>query len=195
MPDSFLPSQLAPPGAGLPPVQGWFSRYLAFPLFSAAHPWGKAIELFEEEGNLILDLAIHLSPDDVAKQVLVPRLFGLEDSSRYWSVAMTLSHLMIVGELVGKTIILLSQNQIPPIKADTATVKPKEGLGLETIDSFRVFMDGFIYSLQEKVEDRDSKTTLSHPWFGELNPKQWCAMAALHQQLHRRQVEQIIKRL
>ncbi|WP_456381897.1 hypothetical protein [Hydrogenimonas sp.] len=34
-----------------------------------------------------------------------------------------------------------------------------------------------------------------HPWFGALDPKGWMVMGAIHQTVHRRQIEAILKRL
>jgi uncharacterized damage-inducible protein DinB len=189
------PPNLEPPGAGLPPVQAFFSRYFIFPLFSSTHPWKKSIEVFREEGFRLLDESVHLTPDQFTRRVVIPRLMGLEDSSRFWSVAMTLDHLTIVGRLVKEAIVLLGKGSVPPEPADTATVKPDPDAGLATIDHFRELIDDFTWAMQEKVEDRQSPTTYEHPWFGPLTARQWCALAAMHQMLHRRQIEAIIKRL
>ncbi|MBX3389322.1 MAG: hypothetical protein KF691_07680 [Phycisphaeraceae bacterium] len=45
-----------------------------------------------------------LSAGAAAERVLIPRLRGLEDSSRYWSVWMMLDHLRIVNSQVAMVI-------------------------------------------------------------------------------------------
>lgn len=187
--------KLDKPGAGLPPVEAFVSRHLFFPLYCATHSWEQSMVRFQDEGSRILDLAVHLPPDQVRKPVLIPRLPGMEDSSRNWSVAMTLEHLVIVGQQIQAGIIALSRGAVPDGKADVAAVKPQDNRGIESIESFRSFLDDYCYALQEKVENRESDTTFEHPWFGELTARQWCALAALHQGIHRRQIQSILKRL
>jgi len=59
-------------------------------------------------------------------RVLIDRLPGLEDSSRCWSVWMTLDHLRITNAAFAEVITQLRNGQIPPGKASTAAVKPSE---------------------------------------------------------------------
>ena len=60
--------------------------------------------LFQSERTYILQLASECSDHDAARQVLIKRLRGMEDSSRDWSVFMTLNHLSIVNGGVIRTI-------------------------------------------------------------------------------------------
>lgn len=62
----------------------------------------------------------------------------MEDSSRYWSVFMTLDHLRIVNLGVADAIRLLGQDKVPERKADTATVKPSPEAGIGVVDDFEL---------------------------------------------------------
>ena len=55
--------QLAPPGAGLPRVQGFVLRYLVFPTFCRLTSWDKAGRMFQDEGQKLVELARKLPPD------------------------------------------------------------------------------------------------------------------------------------
>ncbi len=147
--------------------------------------------LYKEESDLILNACVHLHPDDVVVPVLIPRIFGIEDSSRYWSVSMTIEHLMIVGEKIREIIVALSHGELPETPADIAAVKPVGRYGHEGIEIFRAFVDDYVWEIQERVEDRQSTQVFEHPWFGPLNAYQWVALGAMHQRIHRRQVERI----
>jgi len=50
---------------------------------------------------------------------------GIEDSSRYWSVAMALEHLGEVGLNIAVGIVELSRNMTVTVKVDIAELKPK----------------------------------------------------------------------
>ncbi|MEM6822848.1 MAG: hypothetical protein AAF558_13015 [Verrucomicrobiota bacterium] len=195
MSDEHVISNLEPPGAGLPPFQGFMAKHFLFPFFCGFYNWSRAMELYKVESDRILDLSVHLHPEDLTRKILVPRLAGLEDSSRYWSVSMTLEHLMIVGESVKTTIIMLSHDEIPPGKADTAAVKPQGIYGPEVIEKFRSFVDEYCWEIQEKAKKRRTKRTYDHPWFGPLTARRWVRMGALHQKLHRSQIEHIVIKL
>lgn len=182
---------LEAPGAGLPPLQGFFAKNVIFPVFCGYHSWNRSELLYKQESDLILNCCVHLHPKDMTKPILIDRIFGIEDSSRYWSVSMTLEHLMIVGLRVREAIIMLSQGRAPSEKADIAAVKPVGEKGHEIIEEFRTFVDDYVYQIQERAENRKSKTTYEHPWFGPLTAYQWVVLGAMHQRIHRRQIERI----
>jgi len=46
--------------------------------------------------------------------------------------------------------------------------------------------------MNREVADRNSRTTLRHPWFGEMNAHQWHCLAAMHQSVHRKQMQRIL---
>src|SRR5262245_52115078 len=87
-------AQLQPPGAGLPAFELFVSR-AGLRLLKLFVSREGASRWFRTEADRVLALARSLDPADATRRVLIPRLAGLEDSSRYWSVCMTLEHLCI----------------------------------------------------------------------------------------------------
>ena len=45
----------------------------------------------------------------------------------------------------------------------------------------------------KKVDNIYLENRHEHPWFGELKAKDWSVMGAIHQVVHRRQIEAIIR--
>src|SRR6185369_877237 len=86
--------QLARPGAGLPKPELYVARILF-----ALRRWTSTRDVFsavfQKERHAIQQLVRSCGPVSAARRVLIPRVRGLEDSSRYWSVWMTLEHLRI----------------------------------------------------------------------------------------------------
>jgi hypothetical protein len=185
---------LAAPGAGLRPVEAWVSRHVLFPLYARTHPWERAVRQFRREARKIRHLAESRTVEERARRVLIRRIMGIEDSSRYWSIDMTLEHLVIVGEQVCGGIVMLSRGQVPPGEASTAAVKPRGGWP-DATERFQKMVDTVCYRLQEEVGDRKAAARYVHPWFGALSAEEWVALLAMHQKIHRRQVERIIGRL
>lgn len=156
--------------------------------------WDEAQAFFDKEGEKILALLRPLDAERLGRRVLVPRLRGLEDSSRFWSVSMAVEHLMIVGDLIRQAIVHLSRGEEPPGKADIAAVKPK---GLDdpaaTVRAFEEFLERFRETMRKDVVDKNSPLRFRHPWFGGLTAFQWHFLAAAHQNIHRKQILEILK--
>ena len=92
--DDDIQKSLAPPGAGLPVIQAFALRYLIFPAYCLTTSWDKALDAFQSEGQKLVTLVEPLSEEQLQRRVLVKAPLGIEDSSRYWSAAMVLEHLM-----------------------------------------------------------------------------------------------------
>jgi hypothetical protein len=181
---------LAPPGAGLPKLELFIAR-----LLSAWRRWRGTragfTALFEKERDTILALVGSLSPEKAAPRVLIPRPRGLEDSSRHWSVWMTLDHLRIVNTACTGIIALLAQGQAPDRVASTAAVKPNPHVGVEVVDAFKASCFQLL-ATAAGIPDLHTRTRFAHPWFGPLDAAGWHAMAGTHMGLHRGQISQII---
>ena len=190
--DDAIQDSLAPPGAGLPVVQAFVLRHLVFPAYCLTTSWDKALAAFQAEGRRIIALAEHLTDEQFRRRVLVKAPLGIEDSSRYWSAAMVLEHLIEVGSRVAVGIVELTQGIEVTVKADIADVKPKGGQGLQIVEDYRQFLDDYTRMLAEEVGDRTSRSRHRHPWFGDLNAHQWNCLGAVHQSIHRKQLERII---
>jgi len=187
-----IQKSLAPPGAGLPVVQKFLLRYLLFPAFCRTNTWQKALAKFQAEGDRIVALAERLSPEQLQERVLVKAPMGIEDSSRYWSAAMVLEHLIEVGSRVATGIVELTHGEQVTVSSDIADVKPTGGKGSQIVEEYKAFLRDYAHTLNEDAGDWKSAQTHGHPWFGELDAHQWACLGAVHQSIHRKQMERIV---
>jgi hypothetical protein len=65
----------------------------------------------------------------------------------------------------------------------------------ELIEEYESFLYGFRKNLEKNVDNIHLENRHEHPWFGELKAKDWSVMGAIHQIVHRRQIETIIRGL
>jgi hypothetical protein len=182
--------KLAPPGAGLPAPERFIGSLMVH--------WGRwrtsrsqAIENFARSREEILRLVQRCDAVAGEQRVLIRRLPGLEDSSRYWSVFMTLDHLRIVNDAMAGAIRALVAGQVPKTEASTAAVKPGAKIGAAVIAAF----EDSCRNLERVVADAPDLATqakYAHPWFGPLDAAGWHFMAGFHMNLHRRQIEAIL---
>jgi hypothetical protein len=184
--------QLAPPGAGLP----WLELKIARIIFKVARLRStreKATQVVVMEGKRIEDLATSCTAEQAVQRVLIKRLPGMEDSSRYWSVCMTLDHLRIVNLAVADTIKTLGKGEIPAGVASTAAVKPDPMADGSTLKGFLTSCK-LVERAAAQITDLRTSACYEHPWFGALDAGGWHFLAGFHMQLHRRQIEMIIGR-
>ena len=186
---------LAPAGAGLPKAENFLLRHIVFPMGAAIMPWNLALRVFQHEGRKVSALARDIAPDLLTRRILVPRLIAMEDSSRYWSVVMAMRHLIIVGEEIESIIVQLSQGQRCTSVLGIATAKPEADTQVAVLDDFRIFLERFAQRMSTDVGNRRSAHTHEHPWLGPLTAHQWLCLAGVHQRLHRRQINMIVKGL
>ena len=154
----------------------------------------RASELFRAEADRILALARSFDPADAARPVLIPRIAGLEDSSRYWSVCMTLEHLVIVDTAIAGVVGALAAGVVPPGTASTAALKPSPSADVGAIDRFEAVASDYL-ARTGALADLRSTVRYRHPWFGPLTALGWHRLAAAHHRIHRKQVERIVRRL
>ncbi len=191
-PASRTTPQLDRPGAGLPFLERFLARYWALPRFYRATSWDQASALFQNEGERLLKLAGPLDPERLHHRVLIERIRGIEDSSRFWSPEMVLEHLIIVGSKMLAGIVMLGRGEVPTEVTDVASVKPSGVHGDTIIAVYREFLRGFAETTANQVRDRNSTTTYDHPWFGAMTAHQWHCLAGAHQAIHRKQLQRIL---
>lgn len=192
MPDSNEPL-LAAPGAGLPGPELFIARRL----FAWKRRFGSRegfSRQFDSERAAIVDLVAAVPEELRGRRVLIPRLRGLEDSSRHWSVWMTLDHLRITNEVFAGVIATLAAGRIPPGKADTAAVKPSPGAGPEVEADYEASCDDLV-AVVAGIAELKTALRFPHPWFGPLDAAGWHALSATHLGIHRAQIAEIARRL
>ena len=126
-----------------------------------------------------------------AERVLIKRLPGLEDSSRYWSVFMTLDHLRIVNDAVAGVIDALCSGEIPARAASTAEVKPGVVVDRSIIADFETSCRRLEETVAETITF-PSTPRFAHPWFGPMDAAAWHFLSGFHLRLHRKQIEAIL---
>lgn len=189
----FEPPKLAPPGAGIPLSHRLLMTYVVRPLMADRSDWDKNARMFRHLTEKIETELAGMTDAQLSRRVLVPSQIGLEDSSRFWSVAMALEHLVIVGSKIEMLIGELAEERVPPqAKVDTAAVKPLgEMLAEQAVREFRAWAHGAEKRVLAKSQARKSKAFLVHPWFGPFNSLCWQWLLAQHHAIHLKQIRKI----
>ena len=185
--------KLAPPGAGLPKPELFIGRILF-----AVRRWTSDRDAsnarFQAEREVIRRLTRRLDADCAARRVLVRRARGLEDSSRNWSVLMTLDHLRIVHHSMIGIIEALTKGVIPQGTASIAAVKPSPNVTVAVVAAYEESCDALLAAVAAAA-DLKTEVRYAHPWFGPLDAAGWHTLAAGHLGIHRVQIERILQGL
>lgn len=189
--------RLQPPGAGLPWYELAAARFVVFPLLCRRLSWAAAGRQFQTEGAAVLKLWDATPPDRLTERVLIRRIRGIEDSSRFWSVAMTVEHLNIVGHGVRRLIGGLRVGQAPPRAARVEDVKPRGELPPAEVRAafVQLLADAATSDATEPPIPRGTEPSAPHPWFGPLDAHHWHCLLGIHQGVHRKQIEAIRAKL
>lgn len=184
-----IPS-LQSPGAGLPKGELVVARML----FAVAR-WRSsrdgATARFAQERQAIRALIAGCDSRSGAQRVLIRRVAGMEDSSRFWSVWMTLDHLRIIHLSFARVIGALVQGNAPAGQASTAAVKPSIEATVEVIAPYEASCDALLAS-SAAAPDLKTRARFTHPWFGSLDAAGWYALTGVHLKIHRQQIERIL---
>ena len=183
--------QLAPPGAGLPFPENLIARSLLGMKRKFGTP-GDFTAKFIAERKRIHDLISGQPDDRMSKRVLIARPPGLEDSSRYWSVWMTLDHLRIVHHAFIGILESLANERIPEGEASTAAVKPNEQTTGAVIAEYEASCDALLVTING-IRNFRTKAKFPHPWFGPMDAHGWLALSGGHMAIHRTQIQRILK--
>lgn len=131
-----------------------------------------------------------LTAGQAIQPVLIDRVVGIEDSSRYWSACMLLDHLRIVNEIIAVIITSLAAGRAFPQPISTADVKPSPLAGVDLPVRFESGVVHYLAAVSPALRHRTG-VTHAHPWFGQLDAHGWHCLAAIHHTLHRRQLAAI----
>jgi hypothetical protein len=191
--NSIEEPKLAPPGAGLAKAELYIARILfALRRFTGNRQTFTAA--FQTERENIHRLVQSCDETSAARRVLIERPRGLEDSSRCWSIWMTLDHLRIVNQGITRIIDSLAKGITPPGTASTAAVKPSLQATSAILPEYEQACDALLSSVAPP-KDLNTAFRYAHPWFGPLDAAGWHALAAGHMSIHRVQIERIKKAL
>ena len=185
--------QLELPGAGLPAFELAWLRIM-FRCACKVISLHTGLKWFQFEARKIVALAGRVSAAQAAVPVLIDRVVGIEDSSRYWSVFMVLDHLRIVDEGITQIIETLTDNRLFGQEVLIQDVKPSPQSGPDTIDRFLKAV-GSYESTVIRLGQLGYHVRHPHPWFGPMTAHDWHCLAAIHHWVHRRQLERIVGKL
>jgi len=183
--------KLAPPGAGLPFPENLIARILLGLRRAAGNP-RSFTDRFVAERETIGQLIEDKDPSTLSRRVLIERPPGLEDSSRYWSVLMTLDHLRIVHHGISGVLESLAARRVPEGEVSTAAVKPDPAVSMDVIASYRESCDHLLAAVG-RIRDFKTSARHIHPWFGPLDAHGWLALVSSHHGIHRKQIERILR--
>lgn len=184
------PPQLAAPGAGLPKIERFVAhRMIRWKAVRTTREQASAC--FATERAAILVLLPGHDEAALSQPVLIKRLPGLEDSSRYWSLLMVVDHLRIVNREIAEVITTLGAGRRPGREASIAGVKPSPAVTAAVIAEFEQGCEDF-QSAVAAVPDLKTAQVFSHPWFGPMDAATWHFMTGFHMRLHRQQMRLIL---
>ena len=185
--------QLAAPGAGLPAPELLIARG-RFALKCRMGNRDSFLEDFRRERNEIRRLVNSCAVKRRGEQVLIPRPRGLEDSSRDWSVWMTLDHLRIVNNSIADIVTELSEGKVREATFGTADVKPDSAVTEEVEAAYEASVDKFLQRIKP-LGELNTTVRYPHPWFGPINAFRWLGLASMHMGIHRGQIVAIMRGL
>jgi len=182
---------LLPPGSGLPGPELWLGHFL-FGLMRAVWSRESALRRFGRGGRRVLAVLQDLDDDTGARRVLVPRLMGLEDSSRHWSPFMIARHLVIVNRDALRIIEALCAGRAPEGEVRMAGLKPAPDAGRDAVHDLENILGEFERRVPQ-LTGWPGTARHRHPWFGPLNAHGWLCMTAMHHGIHLRQLHCALK--
>ena len=186
---AISPAILQPPGAGLPAFElAWLRIY--FRGMCAVSSRNAAMQRFTLEAEKIVSLARNVSATQGTVPVLIGRITGIEDSSRYWSVFMVLDHLKIVNEGMTQIIEDLSHDRPFAQEVRIQDVKPHVDSGPDVVDRFIQSVDTYEATIT-RLGTLGHRVRHPHPWFGPMTAHDWHCLAGIHHWVHRRQIERV----
>lgn len=183
-------AELDQPGAGLPSFEAFYLNVL-LKLASAIRS-DKAITAdFQSTSKTILKIVDDNDVGLLSQEVLIPRIQGIEDSSRRWSVLMVIDHLSLVNQMIMETIRSLRSGNVPFDEVRIAAFKPNPDVDFDVVERFREVNQRY-WSFATSHQPLRSNLMSKHPWFGYLDGHGWHCLAAEHQKIHLRQIYKML---
>ena len=147
---------------------------------------------FRDETARVMALA-HRVPEDIGRRrTRVRRRIGMEASSRDWSVFMTVEHLVIVNRGITAVIHALCADNNPGVEIGVADIQPHPDAGPEHIEALSHAADRYV-EIVEHFGGLRCQERYQHPWFGPLSAGEWNVLAAWHNRVHRRQLQDLLR--
>ncbi|MBK1722233.1 DinB family protein [Thiocystis violacea] len=184
----------SPVGASGIPAHERLAANLGVRLYASLAKPDRILEHFRAEAIRALELTRKLPEEAGARAVRIRRFPGIEADSRQWSVYMTLDHLVMVNTAITALIHAICSDHRHGVEIRLEDAQPHVSAGPDRITALEVLVERYAHQIQCLGVLR-SRARYPHPWFGPMTARQWHALAALHNRMHRVQIEKIIRRL
>ncbi len=141
-----------------------------------------------------LSLASRVSSETGARRVRVPRMPGVDEDMREWSLFMLLEHNAIVNRSITsivETLALGRELTGPALINPKTDVMPSAHAGQEVVEAFRDSVEAHLATVQ-RLPEQFAAGMKEHPVFGDFNAHQWHCMFGFHLFIHRRQAGLIV---
>ncbi|MEM7011868.1 MAG: hypothetical protein AAF585_10330 [Verrucomicrobiota bacterium] len=154
-----------------------------------------ATRTIETEMDLYRKIIADLGNSKCAQKVRVPKMVGVDEDMREWSVYMILEHNTIVNRQVSAQIQHLARGEIYETNFNPKTdVMPADSAAADEVAKFEQSVDAHLEALRS-IEKMRGTLKRPHPIFGPLDAHGWNCMFGFHLQLHRRQAEAVSKQI
>lgn len=130
-----------------------------------------------------------------SESVRVPRMLGVDEDMREWSLLDICEHNAIVNRAMLDVVHSLATGEAMKQMIDPKKdVMPKREMGAEALDDFEDSVEAYLSGISGLKHLRSTKSK-KHPVFGMLNAHSWHVMFGLHLQIHRKQAEVLAEML
>ena len=144
-----------------------------------------------------LALAGLIDPEEGMTSVFVPRMMGVDEDMRNWSLFMILEHNAIVNKSITSIIQSLARGEIP---TGAGAIDPKKDVmpslnpGMEQVQAFRSSVEKHLKVISTIDRLRGSAKS-RHPVFGRFDAHRWHCMFSLHLFIHYKQAEYVVRKI
>jgi hypothetical protein len=152
-----------------------------------------ASEHFQTEAQRIAELMEGKSEELGRQRITINRRPGMEPTSHDWSAFMTIEHLVIVNRGITAVIHALCADQNPGVEIRVEDIQPHSDAGPEQLDALYQSVDRYL-DIVRRFGRLGCRQRYLHPWFGPLQACEWHVLAALHNRLHRDQIQRILRK-
>jgi hypothetical protein len=142
------------------------------------------------ECNQVLETVDAVDFDYAGIEVEVPRLFGLPEEWRKWTLFMVLDHLEKFQRAALELVSHLAEDRQPLVAMRLEDLTPEEDASADIAGRFAETARRFQRELVQMLPIRTVRE-FEHPLFGPLNAKQWIACSLSHHKIHRRHAHKI----
>ena len=155
----------------------------------------KADESIRAESERTLELAKALEPSLAGRSITVPKMIGVDEDMRDWSIFQTLEHNVIVNHSITQLVVTLANEQQVITNFDPKTdVMPAAEPDTEQLNAFEASVEQH-FSQVSALKRLRSRQKYRHPLFGNFSAHQWHCMFGFHLMLHRRQLQKAVELL